>query len=178
MPSHRRAEIFRRWSEIGYDEDWTASTIGNSRSFPDVILAIFPAISAARVCVNGKALNNVFETYSELVITLKNHYAKVMMMQFYKIIGSLDIVGNPTMVVNSLLKGARDFVVIPLQEFIHSPIDPSRLGIGVAKGTLSLFSHFFSGIFGFVSNVSTIDSYRIILIFEFAIIELVAHFII
>ena len=95
-------------------------------------------------------------TWSELVATLKNYYAKEITFQFYKIIGSLDIVGNPTMVVNSLLKGARDFVVIPVQEFIRSPNNPSRLGIGFLKGSLSFISHFFSGVFGFLSNVSTI----------------------
>lgn len=155
ISSHHRAEIFRCWSELGHDEDWTVAATRQSRSLPDIIAAIFPAISAAPVRVNGKALNNVFETWNELLVTLQNYYTKEMMMQLYKIIGSLDIVGNPTMVVNSLLKGARDFVVIPLREFLRSPKNPSRLGIGVAKGTLSLFSHFFSGIFGFVSNVST-----------------------
>lgn len=154
MTEHRRAEIFRLWSELGHDEDWTAGSIGKSRSFPEVVSAIFPPISAAPVRVNGKALNNVFETWSELVVTLKNYYSREIILQFYKIVGSVDIVGNPTMFVNSLLKGARDFVVIPIQEFLRSPKDPSRLGIGVAKGTLSLFSHSFSGLFGFVSRVS------------------------
>ncbi len=151
---HRPAEIFRRWSELGYDEDWTASDSRKSRYSPDVISAIFPAISTAPVRVSGKALYNVFETWSELVVTLKNYYVRETLLQFYKIVGSLDMVGNPTQVVSSLLKGARDFVVMPLRELKRSPDNPSRLGIGVAKGTLSLFSHFFSGIFGFITNVS------------------------
>ncbi len=154
ITDHRRAEIFRLWSELGHDEDWTDSSSSKSRSFPEVVSAVFPAISDAPVRVSGKALNNVFETWSELLVTLKNFYSREIIYQCYSIIGALDVIGNPTMVVNSLLKGARDFVVIPLQEFLRSPKDPSRLGIGVAKGTLSLFSHFFSGIFGFVSNVS------------------------
>ena len=156
MSSHRRAEIFRRWSEFGHDEDWRITATGKSRNLPIFISAVFPAISDAPVRVNGKVLNNVFVTWSELVATLKNYYAKEITFQFYKIIGSLDIVGNPTMVVNSLLKGARDFVVIPVQEFIRSPNNPSRLGIGFLKGSLSFISHFFSGVFGFLSNVSTI----------------------
>ncbi len=149
---NRRAEIFRSWSEFGYDEDWRINSSGSS--VPVFISSIFPAISDAPVRVNGKALNTVFVTWDELLATLKNYYAREIMLQFYKIIGSLDIVGNPTMVVNSVLKGARDFVVIPLRELVRSPQNPSRIGIGVAKGSLSLFSHFFSGVFGFVSNVS------------------------
>lgn len=156
VSSNRRAETFRQWSEFGHDEDWGMNSNGTSRNLPMLISAVFPAISDAPVRVNGKVLSNVFVTWTELFATLKNYYVKEIMFQFYKIIGSLDIVGNPTEAINSLLKGARDFVVIPLREFLRSPQDPSRLGIGVAKGSLSLFSHFFSGVFGFVSNVSLI----------------------
>ena len=77
-----------------------------------------------------------------------------MMFQIYKILGSVDFFGNPVMAVNSIMKGAHDFVVLPFREFIRSPNNPSKLGIGVAKGTLSFLSHLFSGIFGFVSNIS------------------------
>jgi len=148
-----RSEIMRRWSELGHVEDRTTSTAGRSRSLPDLISSIFPAISGARIRISGKALNNVFESWSELISTLTNFYRKEMVYQFYKIIGSLDIVGNPSMAINSVIKGARDFVVIPLREFLRSPKDPSRLALGIAKGYLSFNTHFFSGVFGFISNL-------------------------
>jgi hypothetical protein len=74
--------------------------------------------------------------------------------QIYKIIGSLDFVGNPTMVLSSFFSGVRDLIVTPSLALIRSPTDPSRVGLGVAKGTLSLFSHSASGFFGFTSKVS------------------------
>jgi len=74
--------------------------------------------------------------------------------QIYKIIGSVEFVGNPTMLLTSVFSGMKDFVTAPSTAFLRSPTDPSRLGLGVAKGTLSLFSHSASGFFGFLSKVS------------------------
>ena len=71
MSSHRRAEIFRRWSEFGHDEDWRMiPATGKSRNLPIFISTIFPTISDAPVWVNDKVLNNAFVTWSELVATL------------------------------------------------------------------------------------------------------------
>lgn len=150
----RRAESFKRWSELGHDEDWSTDTDKRTRNFQNVITAAFPAITDAPIRINGKAIDNIFESWSEIIANLKHFYVKEMIFQVHKVIGSVDFFGNPTMAVNSIMKGAHDFVMLPFREFLRSPNNPSKLGIGVAKGTLSLLSHFFSGIFGFVSNVS------------------------
>lgn len=149
-----RKEIFRQWSESGHDEDWSTTADERTRNFQNVISAAFPAITNAPIRVNGKVLDNVFKTWDNIISELQSYYVKEMMFQFYKMLGSVDVFGNPTMAVNSIMKGAHDFVVLPFREFIRSPNNPSKLGIGVAKGTLSFLSHFFSGVFGFVSNVS------------------------
>jgi len=138
---------------MGHDEDWSSGVNNRARNFPTLLTAVFPAITDAPVRVNGRAFDNVFETWIDLIANLKHYYLKESMYQVYKIIGSLEIFGNPVMAVNSFMKGARDLIV-PFREFLKSPNNPSRLGIGVAKGTLSLFSHFFTGVFGFVSNIS------------------------
>lgn len=74
--------------------------------------------------------------------------------QLYKIVGSLDFVGNPTMLVTSVVSGVRDLVVAPSVAFLRSPTDPSRVGLGVAQGTLSLASHSTSGFFGVLAKLS------------------------
>ena len=148
-------EIFRRWSELGHDEDWTVDDAQISQNLPDIISTIlFSSISDAPVRIQGKVIDNIFETWSDILLNLKNFYVKEMLFQIYKIIGTFEFVGNPIMVVNSFMKGARDFVVQPFREFLRSPKNPSRFGIGIAKGTLSLLSNFFNCIFGFMSNVS------------------------
>lgn len=58
------------------------------------------------------------------------------------------------MVLTSFFSGLRDLFVTPSAAFMRSPTDASRIGLGVAKGTLSLVSHSTSGFFGFASKVS------------------------
>jgi hypothetical protein len=99
-------------------------------------------------------IEHVFESPDEIFSSIKGFYKDAILSQIYKIIGALDFVGNPSMLVSSFFSGVRDFFVTPSQAFLRSPNDPSRVGMGVAKGTLSLFSHSASGVFGFVSKMS------------------------
>jgi len=147
------AELHRRWSEGVYDY----ATEGGSkrvRNLPNLISTVFPAITGAPIRLQGKTIEHMFEGGSEIISSLRNYYVNEILRQVYKIIGSLDFVGNPTMVVSSFLTGVKDFFVQPSKEFLRSPKDPSRIGIGVAKGTLSLVSHSASGVFGFASKMS------------------------
>ncbi len=59
------------------------------------------------------------------------------------------------MVLTSFRSGLRDFFLQPSRELKHITRNPSRVGVGVLKGTLSLLSNSASGIFGFASNVAS-----------------------
>jgi Vacuolar-sorting-associated 13 protein C-terminal len=113
-----------------------------------------PNVSDAPIRLQGKVLDNVFESPSEILSSISKFYVMETLRQVYKIIGSLDFVGNPTMLFSSFVSGVRDLVVTPSVAFLRSPTNPSLVGIGVAKGTLSLFSHSTSGIFGFLAKTT------------------------
>lgn len=66
---------------------------------------------------------------------------------------NIDFVGNPTMVLTSFRTGLKDFFLQPTRELKHIGKNPSRFGVGVVKGTLSLVSNSTSGIFGFASHL-------------------------
>jgi hypothetical protein len=78
-------------------------------------------------------LKHQFETATDVVENIFKFYSTEALKQFYKIVGALDIVGNPTMLVTSLVTGIRDFILTPSAAFMNSPRDPSRLGIGVVQ---------------------------------------------
>lgn len=153
---HERTDVFRRWSEFGHEEDLSTGAVETAQNFPVTIATVLPGITDVSVKVSAKKLDNIFEPWDEIFASVKQYYLDEIPSQIYKILGSLDFFGNPTMVLHSFWKGAHDFVVQPYREFSRSPTNPSRIGIGLAKGTLSLISHFFSGVFGFISNVSQI----------------------
>jgi hypothetical protein len=119
-----------------------------------LIASLFPTVSDAPIRLQGKALNHVFESPSEIFQSIKKYYVNETLKQIYKIIGSLDFVGNPTMLFTSFVSGVRDLFVVPSVAFLASPTDASRVGLSVAQGALSLLSHSTSGFFGFATKVS------------------------
>lgn len=130
------------------------STGQTSQNLPQLLAALFPNVSDAPIRLQGKALNHIFESPGEILQSIKKFYVNETLRQVYRIIGSLDFVGNPTMLFTSFVSGFRDLVMTPSAAFMKTPTDPSRVGIGVAKGALSLFSHSASGFFGFWAKVS------------------------
>ena len=73
-------------------------------------MILFPAITDAPIRCSGKLWNNVFKTPEEILANILNYYRSNTLAQIYRIVGSLDFVGNPSMVINSFIKVARDFV--------------------------------------------------------------------
>ena len=111
-------------------------------------------MSDASIRLQGKVIENVFESSGEIVSSIKTFYTNETLRQLYKIIGSLDFVGNPTILFSSFVSGVRDFVAAPTSAFLKSPTNVNQVGIAVGMGTLSFFSHSTSGIFGFAAKMS------------------------
>lgn len=122
-------------------------------NLPGIIAAVFPSVSDAPIRLQGKVIEHVFESPKEIFSSVKNYYVHETLKQVYKIIGSLDFVGNPTILFSSFVSGVRDLVVAPTAAFLKSPTNVKEVGIGVGQGTISLFSHSASGIFGFSARV-------------------------
>jgi regulator of replication initiation timing len=111
-------------------------------------------VSDASIRLQGKVIEHVFESPGEIFSSIKNFYVNETLKQVYKIIGSIDFVGNPTTIISSFMSGVRDLVVAPATAIMKSPTDVNQVGIEVAKGTISFFSHSTSGIFGFLAKMS------------------------
>jgi len=126
--------------------------IGGLSDFPAVISAVIPSLSDAAIRLNGKELKNVFESGFHIANSLKEFYVNEGLKQIYKVIGSLEIIGNPNQLISSLGTGVRDFFYEPALGIVKSP---QALGLGLAKGTLSLVSHTTSGVFSFTSKISS-----------------------
>ena len=58
------------------------------------------------------------------------------------------------MLLTSFYSGVHDMVVAPSVALLNSPTDPSRAGLILAQGTLSMVSHSTSGFFGTLARVS------------------------
>ena len=68
-----------------------------------------------------------------------------------KLVGSSDLIGNPTDFVNTLGTGVKSFYYEPRDGFMKGPLQG---GIGLIRGTGSLAAHVVGGIAGSVSKVT------------------------
>uniref|UniRef100_A0A7S2NZJ1 Vacuolar protein sorting-associated protein 13 DH-like domain-containing protein n=1 Tax=Leptocylindrus danicus TaxID=163516 RepID=A0A7S2NZJ1_9STRA len=172
-PNHDRIEVTASVSPV-----WRASSQGarlsamtdsplsgdwnNSSNFEDTPLVeanlpfvasgLIPSITDAPIKLSRRQIEHVFESSEEIIASLKNYFVEEIMRQIYIVIGSVDFVGNPTMIAKTIGTGVRDFFYQPYTSLFKSP---NELGIGVVKGTLSLVSHSAQGVFGLTSKMSS-----------------------
>ena len=74
-----------------------------------------------------------------------------MKANLLKLLGSSDLIGNPTDFVNTLGTGVKQFYYEPKEGFMKGPIQG---GIGLIKGTGALVGHTAAGLAGSVSKIT------------------------
>lgn len=94
------------------------------------------------------------KTESELTQTLLEHYLLSALGQLYKIVGSLDLVGNPLALVQSVGTGVKDFFYEPAHALITNPNDIKKIGTTFAKGALSIVSNTADGMIGTGTSIT------------------------
>jgi vacuolar protein sorting-associated protein 13A/C len=133
-------------SNVGYACSMLLRQIG------DIVLDLTSAVTDAPIVLNGLEVVHLFKKDTELAKTLQDHYLNSFLMQMYKIVGSLDLVGNPIGLVSSLGTGVRDFFFEPAHALITNPTEIRKIGRGVVKGTMSLVSNVSGGTIGTLST--------------------------
>lgn len=132
-------------SELRYDNNNIINT--NSSNFNlffwqigEVILDLTSTINDAPIIFNGFSKSHMFKSSNEIIETLQSHYLNSALGQLYKIVGSLELVGNPIGLLTSLGTGVRDFFYEPAHALITTPTEIGQIGRGVVRGTRSLVS--------------------------------------
>ena len=98
-----------------------------------------------------KVVENVYLSWPDVSMIIVNSYISQGITQIYKILGSLDIIGNPVKLVKNVGGGLYDFVNEPRKGFRNGPLE---FGKGVAKGFGGLLSGVFGGIFDFIQRIT------------------------
>jgi hypothetical protein len=108
-------------------------------------------IDDAPIRLNALILEHPFLTWNALVDRVKKHYIRAATYELYKIIGSLEVIGNPVGLFNDISTGVKDFFYEPAMAITQSPEQFSK---SLAKGSKSLISKSLHGTFNTVSTVT------------------------
>jgi hypothetical protein len=117
----------------------------------EVVLDLTSTISDAPIYVEEIDRSHLFYVHSEFSKMLQSHYFQQLLACLYKIIGSLDLVGNPVGLLSNIKEGVKDLFIVPLNVLIESPqefVDALR------KGTASLVYNATDGFIGTGSSIT------------------------
>ena len=100
---------------------------------------------------NENIVDHIYLSWADISMIIINSYITQGLTQIYKILGSLDIIGNPVKLIMNVGEGLYDFVNEPRKGFRNGP---REFGKGVAKGFGRLVSGVFGGILDFVQRIT------------------------
>jgi vacuolar protein sorting-associated protein 13A/C len=116
----------------------------------DVFTMTIGNISEAPLKFNALVLENILSRKDSLEETVMEHYKQEGLSQIHKVLGSADFLGNPVGLVSTLGSGVTDLFYEPYQGFVSDR--PQDIGIGFARGGLSLVKKTVSGVTGTLSK--------------------------
>jgi vacuolar protein sorting-associated protein 13A/C len=108
-------------------------------------------VENAPILLSGIALKDCFDPLPKLQDKLVKHYKSQALGSLYRIVGSLNIIGNPVGLWNNISTGFKELVEKPAEGFKKGPID---LGKGLAEGAGSLISHTVGGAFDSLNKIT------------------------
>ena len=116
------------------------------------VLDITSSITDAPLVLAAVKVTHQFEAPDKLVSQLQKLYRDAALTQLYKILGSLDFMGNPLGLIKDVKSGVVDFFYEPGKGITQK--SATNFGRGVVKGTLSLVSNTTSAAFAAVNRMT------------------------
>ena len=112
---------------------------------------IFTHITDFHLNFTSLYYSDVFTNILTLTSQLTNEYLSQVKRRIFKVIGSLDILGNPTGYVSSISEGFIQLFEAPRKGLINGPLG---FGEGVAKGFGTLLNSIIGGTFDAIGKIS------------------------
>ena len=128
----------------------SASSYNPLSAVIDVLIMTFGNISEAPMKFNALVLENILSRQATLQEIVVEHYKSEVLSQVHLVLGSADFLGNPVGLVSTLGSGVTDLFYEPYQGFVSDR--PQDIGIGFARGGISLVKKTVSGLSGTLSK--------------------------
>lgn len=115
-------------------------------------------------------MKNIFDSQEAIAQKIVNKYKKEIVGNVLKVLGSLDIVGNPVGLCTDVATGVIDLVRMPVKGFCKGPLQGGKgifQGIGsfaknIVKGPFNSFSKFTGSLASGFSSLSIVRILKIL----------------
>ena len=108
-------------------------------------------VDDAPLKLKGIELKNIFDSKSSIVNKLINKYKHESTKMLLRMVGSVDIIGNPVKLFSNISTGVRDLIEKPVNGFVHGPLEGGK---GLVAGAGSLMKNTISGTFNSVGKMT------------------------
>ena len=129
-----------------------------SESIPKTLIRIlgsignsFARISESPLKFTEKIFQNVYIDYYSLMWKLIGDYTKQGILQIYKILGSLDLIGNPVKLIDNIGTGFFELINEPRKGFVQGP---TQFAKGLGRGIAGLLSGVVGGTFDAIGKIT------------------------
>lgn len=109
-------------------------------------------VDSAQITLDSFLASNLFMGKSEFARSLSSHYLKQALLQLYRVVGSISVLGNPVGLIQSVGSGVRDFFVEPFRGIVEGP---DGFVCGVGRGALSLLQNASYGVLNSVGRITS-----------------------
>jgi vacuolar protein sorting-associated protein 13A/C len=129
---------------------------GAENSNVDLLIETFGVtflnIDESPLSFSGLKLESVFESVDAFTNIILNHLKDQKNMNIAKLVGSLDIIGNPVSLFSNLSSGVVEFFEKPVSGFVKGPVEGFY---GIADGSTSLIKNTAAGTFNTISKITS-----------------------
>ena len=108
-------------------------------------------IENAPIRLKGLEILGVLDSPKRFIEKLGKHYKQELVKSVFYLLGSVEILGNPIGLFNNITAGMIEFIEEPKKGFVRGPLEG---GMGIVKGTHSLFRYTIAGTMGTVNKIT------------------------
>jgi hypothetical protein len=117
----------------------------------NAVTGVIGSIDAAPICMASLLISDASGDIATLIGPIVQFYVSQGIREVYKVLFSVEVLGNPVSLVSGVGSGVKDFFYEPAQGLVSSPKD---FGTGLVKGSASLLRSVTTGLFGAASKVT------------------------
>lgn len=139
---------------VTLDKDNVDTTRNKKTNFIQILADLglaLTSIESTELKLAGYKISNLLQPRSQFISSMINHYKSQGIRELYKIVGSVELLGNPFALINSLKAGVKEMFYDPAVALIESP---NKFGESLLQGSVGLVRHTVHGLFKSVGTLT------------------------
>ncbi|OMJ76662.1 hypothetical protein SteCoe_23935 [Stentor coeruleus] len=139
---------------VTLDKDNVDTTRNKKTNFIQILADLglaLTSIESTELKLAGYKISNLLQPRSQFISSMINHYKSQGIRELYKIVGSVELLGNPFALINSLKAGVKEMFYDPAVALIESP---NKFGESLLHGSVGLVRHTVHGLFKSVGTLT------------------------